>query len=132
MEASVSKGVCLMVDADVDSDTDPDDRCRYNADYCKTADTSHLKSKAHAIPRGGERKRGCVQHTLGDFIKNGNGDCGNDKSMAVGVIISCLKITYRSPLKIHFPLRPAAKTTALRCARSPKHSGFASFARLAQ
>ena len=39
---------------------------------------------------------------------------------------------YWAPLKIHFPLRPAAKSTALRCAHSPNHSGFDSFARLAQ
>lgn len=41
-------------------------------------------------------------------------------------------IDLRAPLIIHFPLRPAAKSTALRCAQSPNHRGFASFARLAQ
>jgi hypothetical protein len=38
----------------------------------------------------------------------------------------------RAPLKIHFPLRPAAKSTALRCAHSPNLIGFDSLARLAQ
>ncbi len=39
---------------------------------------------------------------------------------------------YRAPLKIPFLLRLAAKSTARRCAHSPNHSGFDSFARLAQ